>query len=72
MTTNAAFHNKSDVDRLYLKRCEGGRGLISIEYYVRGEENGFGLYVMNSAEFLFRGSVHQGKLRLKVSSVRLN
>jgi len=26
-----AFHPKSDTDRLYLKRKEGGRGLISVE-----------------------------------------
>ena len=43
MTMYGAFHPKSDMDRLYLKRCEGGRGLISIEYCVRGEKNGLDL-----------------------------
>ena len=37
MTMYGAFHPKSDVDRLYLKRHEGGRGLISKE--VRGYDN---------------------------------
>ena len=30
MTMHGAFHPKSDVDRLYLTRREGGRGLISM------------------------------------------
>ena len=55
MTMYGAFHPKSDVDRLYLKRHEGGRGLISIEHCVRGEENSLGLYVKNSAEKLIQG-----------------
>ncbi len=37
-----AMHPKSDVDRLYVKRKEGGRGLISVEQCVRGEENSLG------------------------------
>ena len=31
LTMYGAFHPKSDVDRLYLKRKHGSRGLISIE-----------------------------------------
>ena len=35
-----ALHPKSDIDRLYLKRKHGGRGLISLEICVaRSEEN---------------------------------
>ena len=30
-TIHGALHPKSDVDRLYIPRKEGGRGLISIE-----------------------------------------
>ena len=37
-----ALHPKSDVERLYLKRKEGGRGLISLESCVREEENSVG------------------------------
>ena len=35
LTVYGAFHSKSDIDRLYLKRKHGGRGLISIELCVR-------------------------------------
>ena len=42
LTMYGAMHPKSDVDRLYIKRKEGGRGLSSVEYAVRGEENSLG------------------------------
>ena len=38
MTMHGAFHRKSNVGRLYLKRKDGGRGLISVEDCVRIEE----------------------------------
>ena len=31
MTMYGAQHHKADVDRLYLQRCEGRRGLIGLE-----------------------------------------
>ena len=31
MTTHEALHPRDDVDRLYVSRKEGGRGLTSIE-----------------------------------------
>ena len=36
-TIYGALHPKSDVNRLYIPRKEGGRGLISIEYCVELE-----------------------------------
>ena len=50
-----ALHPKSDIDRLYLKRKHGGRGLISIETCVRSEENKLVLYVRESNEMLLKG-----------------
>ena len=50
-----ALHPKSDIDRLYLKRKHGGRGLISIEICVKSEENKLGLYVRESNEMLLKG-----------------
>ena len=47
MTMYGGLHRKSDVDRLYLKRKEGGRGLISVER--------LRFYVANSEENLMRG-----------------
>ena len=35
ITTAGMFHQKGDVDRLYLMRKEGGRGMISVEDCVR-------------------------------------
>lgn len=45
MTINRALHPRADIDRLYLPRCEGGRGLISIENCVRVEECSLSDYV---------------------------
>ena len=55
MTMYGGLHPKSDVDRLYVKRKEGGRGLISVERCIREEENSLGFYVANSEENLIRG-----------------
>ena len=55
MTKYGALHPKSDVDRLYIKRKEGGRGLMSVELCVREEENSLGFYVANSGESLIKG-----------------
>ena len=44
-----------DVDRLYVKRKVGGRGLISVERCIREEENSLRFYVANSEENLIRG-----------------
>ena len=38
---------KSDVDKLYVTRKEGGRGLVSCESTIRREENNVGLYLKN-------------------------
>jgi len=59
MTMAGSFHQKGDVDRLYLPRKEGGRGLISVEDCVRMEEKSLGKYVRSSQESLF-GAVKEG------------
>ena len=50
-----ALQPMSDIDRLYLERKHGGRGLISIEMCVRLEENNLGLYASGSNEMLLKG-----------------
>ena len=55
MTIYGALQTKSDVDRLYVKRKEGGRGLMSVERCVKEEENSLGFYVASSEENLIRG-----------------
>ena len=52
LTIYGAFHPKSDVDRLYLPRAMGGRGLISCEGCVTSEENNLGWYIKHSTESL--------------------
>ena len=52
LTMNGAFHKASSVDRLYMKRKEGGRGLISVEECVRAEERGLCEYVLASEEWM--------------------
>ena len=36
------LHPKTDVDRLYVSRKEGGQGLTSCESAIRSEENNLG------------------------------
>ena len=48
------FHIRSSVDRLYRKRKDGGRGLISVVDCVRGEEIALGEYVHGSEEWMLR------------------
>ena len=55
MAIYGALHPKSDVDRLYIKRKEGRKGLINVERCVREEENSLGFHVANSEEKLIRG-----------------
>jgi len=40
-----AHHPKTDIDRLYVKRKEGGRGLVQIETAYKAE-------IINIAEYL--------------------
>ena len=50
MTIHGALHPKSDVDRIYVPRGKGGRGLISCEGCIRAEENSLGWYINHSPE----------------------
>ena len=50
LTMNGAFHIRSNVDRLYMKRKVGGRGLMSVEECVRSEELALREYVRASEE----------------------
>ena len=50
MRINGAHHPQGDVDRLYVSRQLGGRGLQSIEEAVRREENALTTYVKKSLD----------------------
>ena len=42
MTMNKELHPRSDVDRLYVSRNEGGRGLKRCKMHLKTEENSLG------------------------------
>ena len=42
MTMNKELHARSDVDRLYVSRNEGGSGLIGCKLRLKSEENSLG------------------------------
>ena len=50
LTMHKTFHPKDDVDRLYVGRKDGGRGLISIKECVENSVLGLREYVENSSE----------------------
>ena len=55
-TVESALHLKSDVDRLYIKRKEGGRGLMSVELCVKENKNSLGFCGFSSEDNLIRGA----------------
>ena len=61
------LHPKSDVDRLYVSRKVGGRGLMSCESTIRNEKNNPGLYLKSSNEYLLQGVKHIGILNFRES-----
>ena len=54
LTMCGVFHMKSNVDRLYMKRKEGGRGLMSVMECVKGEEIALKEYVVASDEWMLK------------------
>ena len=64
-----ALHPKSDVDRFYIPRKEGGRGLISIEDCVELAIRGLEVYVHGSEERLIQAARGDKIDGLQVASV---
>lgn len=62
LTMYNSFHKKGDVDRLYLDRAEGGRGLISVEDCVLIEKSSLLNYVSGSEEELLSQVVSENVL----------
>ena len=61
MTRYGAHHPKTNVDRLYLQRCEGGRGLLGLEDCVQVEVHSLEKYL----------STLNGKILKEVSRSRI-
>ena len=53
------MHPQGDVDRTYLKRKKGGRGLTSLEEYVMLEKTSLGFYINRKEEMLLRKVVRE-------------
>ena len=54
MTMYGAHHPKADVDRLYLQRYEGGRGLLGLEDCVKVEVHSLEKYLSTSKEKILK------------------
>ena len=65
MTMNKKLHPRSDTARTYLSRKRGGRGLISCEACVRGEENNLGWYLRNCNEVMLRKAGEKGTVKVE-------
>ena len=63
LTMNGALHPRSNVDRLYLKRNEGGRGLLSVEECVKAEAKGLWEYINNKEELMLKEVCKEKKLQ---------
>ena len=50
LTIYRALHPQADVDRLYIKRGHGGRGMLSIEECVMVETNSLSRYIQTCRE----------------------
>ena len=62
-TMYRSMHPQSDVDRLYWKRTEGGRGLQSIEVVVEIEKASMGFYLHQAEEFMLKKIAQEGFFR---------
>ena len=62
MNMHRPLHPQADVDRLYIKRAEGGRGMISVEDCVEIETNSLHQYIIESKEKLLKGGKDEGIL----------
>ena len=65
LTIYRAHHPKAEVERLYLKRKVGGRGMIGIEDCINLEISSLASYVENSEELLLKAVASEKILKLE-------
>ena len=63
LTIYRSMYPQADVDRLYWKRAEGGKGLQSVEETVHLEEISMGFYLKNKEEILLKEVVKEGIIK---------
>ncbi|XP_077972208.1 uncharacterized protein LOC144427222 [Styela clava] len=62
LTMYGMLHPRGDVDRLYLPRQMGGRGLMSVEDCVQAEKKSMTEYAKNSEDILMKAVYREGIL----------
>ena len=67
MSAHHALHPQSDVDRLYLTRQAGERGLLQIRLTVKEEKRAFNDYIKNSTEHALKAVFNEELLRANKS-----
>ena len=67
MSAHNALHPQIDVDRLYLPRPAGGRGLLQIRQTVEEEKRALNYYIKNSAEHALKAVSNEELLKVKKS-----
>ncbi|XP_063599498.1 uncharacterized protein LOC134775819 [Penaeus indicus] len=63
LTINRCLHPQADVDRLYVKRSEGGRGLIGVEDCIAIEVLSLSKYLEKSTETMLKAVVKEQGLK---------
>ena len=54
LTCGRMHHPKSDVDRLYMPRSKGGRGMIQLELSYKTSTVGLSQYLRNSQDWMIK------------------
>ena len=67
MSAHYALHPQSDVDRLYLPRQAGGRGLLQIRQTVEEEKRALNDYIKNSTEHALKAVSDEELLKVNES-----
>ena len=70
MTMYKALHPRADIDRLYLARKKGGRGLLSVESMVNLEKTSLAEYACNSPEPLMKILIDEGLVKFTMPKDR--
>ena len=69
LTCHRAHHPKADIDRLYLKRKEGGRGLIQIEMAYKLTMIGLSTYISTTKDWMIT-CVERHEVKKKLYSIQ--
>ena len=67
MSTHHALHPQNDVDRLYLPKQAGGRGLLQIGQTVEEEKRALNDYIKNSTEHALKAVSEEELLKVNES-----